>query len=65
MDEDSEISPCGQWKHDHPPVRDVNTEFAQQQSTGQQRTLSVLHSSIAFPKEQRLHQAAVVDTNSE
>ena len=35
MDEDLEISPCGQWKHDHPPVRDVNTEFAKQQSVGQ------------------------------
>jgi uncharacterized membrane protein len=35
MNEDIEISPCGQWKHDHPPVRDINTEFAKQQTTGQ------------------------------
>lgn len=35
MDEESDNSPCGQWTHDHPPVRDVNAQFEGQQTIGQ------------------------------
>jgi uncharacterized membrane protein len=33
--EETSDSPCGRWAHDHPPARNINTEFEQAKTLGQ------------------------------